>query len=60
MFGRDLAPDDGHGRIPDSRAKSTNSRERSESVCARTARATHGQEKRPMKSAWAGTLLTPM
>ena len=48
------------GRMPLSRARSTNSRERSENVCARTARATHGQENRPMNSACIGTLVMPM
>ena len=38
------------GRLPDSLARSTNSRLRSENVCARTALATHGQVVRPMNT----------
>ena len=37
-------------RLPDSLARSTNSRERSENVYARTARATHGHVVRPMNT----------
>ena len=36
---------------PDMRARSTNSRDASEKVWARMARAAHGQEVRPMKMA---------
>ncbi len=41
-------------RTPLSRARSMKSRERSDSVCARTARATHGQQMSPMNSACTG------
>ena len=42
-----------HVPIPLSRARSTNSREVNEKVCARTARAAHGHDVSPMNSAWA-------
>lgn len=44
---------------PLSRARSTNSRVRSEKVCARIARAAHGHEVRPMNSPCTATERTP-
>jgi hypothetical protein len=38
------------GRLPDSLARSTNSRVRRENVCARTARATQGHVVSPMNT----------
>ncbi len=44
---------------PLSRARSTKSRFRKENVWARTALATHGQEKTPITSAWIHRLRCP-